>query len=60
MKQIRAASVSTVVMEATGVYWKPVYYALEGMFDELWLCSAGACKKRARAQNGSLGCPVVG
>lgn len=34
------ASVSTVVMEATGVYWKPVYYALEGLFDELWLCNA--------------------
>ncbi|WP_052565371.1 hypothetical protein [Ferrimicrobium acidiphilum] len=26
------AGVSTVVMEATGVYWKPVYYALEGLF----------------------------
>ena len=32
--------VRRVVMEATGVYWKPVYYALEGMFDELWLCNA--------------------
>jgi transposase len=31
---------STVVMEATGVYWKPVYYALEGLFEELWLCNA--------------------
>lgn len=26
-------------MEATGVYWKPVYYALEGRF-EVWLCNA--------------------
>lgn len=34
------ASVTTVAMEATGVYWKPVYYALEGLFDELWLCNA--------------------
>lgn len=34
------AGVVTVVMEATGVYWKPVYYALEGLFDELWLCNA--------------------
>jgi len=34
------AGVSTVVMEATGVYWKPVYYSLEGLFDELWLCNA--------------------
>jgi transposase len=34
------ATVTTVAMEATGVYWKPVYYALEGLFDELWLCNA--------------------
>jgi transposase len=34
------AGVSTVAMEATGVYWKPVYYALEGLFKELWLCNA--------------------
>jgi transposase len=34
------AQVITVAMEATGVYWKPVYYALEGLFDELWLCNA--------------------
>jgi transposase len=32
--------VSTVVMEATGVYWKPVYYGLEGLFPELWLVNA--------------------
>ncbi|MGH9045467.1 MAG: IS110 family transposase [Acidimicrobiales bacterium] len=34
------ASVTTVAMEATGVYWKPVFYSLEGLFDELWLCNA--------------------
>jgi transposase len=34
------AAVTTVAMEATGVYWKPVYYALEGLVDELWLCNA--------------------
>ncbi len=34
------AGASTVVMEATGVYWKPVYYALEGLFPQLWLCNA--------------------
>jgi transposase len=34
------ASVTTIAMEATGVYWKPVYYSLEGHFDELWLCNA--------------------
>lgn len=32
--------VTTVAMEATGVYWKPVYYALEGLVKELWLCNA--------------------
>jgi transposase len=34
------AGVTTVAMEATGVYWRPVYYALEGFFSELWLCNA--------------------
>lgn len=32
--------VTTVGMEATGDYWKPVYYGLEGLFDELWVCNA--------------------
>lgn len=32
--------VTTVAMEATGVYWKPVYYGLEGMFAELSVCNA--------------------
>lgn len=32
--------VTTAAMEATGVYWKPVYYGLEGLIDELWLCNA--------------------
>jgi transposase len=32
--------VQTVAMEATGVYWKPIYYGLEGLFEELWLCNA--------------------
>ena len=27
-------------MQATGVYRRSPYYALEGMFDELWLCNA--------------------
>jgi transposase len=36
--------VSTVAMEATGVYWRPVYYALEGLFGELWLCNAAHVK----------------
>ncbi len=32
-------AVTVVGMEATGVYWKPCYYALEGRFD-VWLCNA--------------------
>ena len=32
--------VTTVAMEATGVYWKPVFYVLEGQFEEVWLCNA--------------------
>jgi transposase len=36
--------VELVAMEATGVYWKPVYYALERGF-LLWLCNARHVKK---------------
>ncbi len=38
------AGVTTVAMEATGVYWKPVFYVLEGLFAEVWLCNAGHVK----------------
>jgi transposase len=46
--------VTLVAMEATGVYWKPVYYALEHTF-EVWLCNAHHVKnvrhrRRAPAQ----------
>lgn len=34
------AEVVRVAMEATGVYWKPVYYPMEGLFAEIWLCNA--------------------
>jgi transposase len=37
---LRDAGVETVGMEATGVYWKPVFYELEGLFEEVWLCNA--------------------
>lgn len=36
--------VELVAMEATGVYWKPVFYALEGGF-EVWLRNARHVKK---------------
>jgi transposase len=32
--------VTRVVMESTGVYWKSVYYGLEGLFSEVWLVNA--------------------
>ena len=32
--------VTTVAMEATGVYWKPVFYPLEGLFREVWVVNA--------------------
>jgi transposase len=37
--------VTTVVMEATGVYWKPVYYGLEERAGELWLVNAAHVKR---------------
>jgi transposase len=39
------AGVATVVMEATGVYWKPVYYGLEGLVGEIWLVNAAHVKR---------------
>jgi transposase len=36
--------VELVAMEATGVYWKPVLYALEGRFT-VWLCNARNVEK---------------
>ena len=36
--------VETVAMEATGIYWRAPYYALEGLFSELWLCNASHVK----------------
>ena len=36
--------VDLVAMEATGVYWKPVLYALEASFT-VWLCNARNVKK---------------
>jgi transposase len=34
------AEVTTVGMEATGIYWRPVFYVLEDRFPEVWLCNA--------------------
>ena len=43
-RSLAARNVQLVAMEATGVYWKPVFYALEGQF-ELWLCNTDHVKK---------------
>lgn len=40
---LKALGVTTVAMEATGVYWKPVWAVLEGDF-ELLLCNAAHVK----------------
>ncbi len=37
--------VSTAVMESTGAYWKPIYYGLEGVIEELWLVNASHVKR---------------
>jgi transposase len=42
--------VELVAMEATGVYWKPVYYALESQFT-VWLCNARNVTKVPRAED---------
>lgn len=42
---LAAEEVTQAVMEATGVYWKPVWYALEGSVDGLLLVNATHVKK---------------
>jgi transposase len=37
--------VSTAVLESAGVYWRSVYYALEGKVPELWLVNAMHVKR---------------
>jgi transposase len=40
--------VTRVAMEATGVYWKPVYYLLEDVIEQCWLLNAEHLKARRR------------
>ncbi|MGH9105556.1 MAG: IS110 family transposase [Acidimicrobiales bacterium] len=42
---LAAEGVSQAVMEATGVFWKPVWYAWEGAVSELVLVNARQVKK---------------
>ena len=46
-----------VAMEATGVYWKPVWHVLEAAF-ELVLANAAAHPQRPRAQDRRQRCHV--
>ena len=50
--------VELVAMEATGVYWKPVYYALESRFT-VWLCNARNVKKVPGSQDRYDRCRVA-
>ena len=42
--------VTRVGMEATGVYWKPVFYLLEDVIDECWLVNPQHIKQRRRGR----------
>ena len=55
---LKGLGVTHVAMEATGVYWKPVYYMLEDDF-ELWLVNAQHVKKCAGPQDRRAGRPMA-
>jgi transposase len=42
---LEASKVSHVAMESTGVYWRPIFYVLEGRFKEVLLVNAQHIKK---------------
>jgi transposase len=45
-----AEQVTRVAMEATGVYWKPVFYLLEDVIGECWLLNPQHVKQRRRGR----------
>jgi transposase len=55
---LQGLGVTHVAMEATGVYWKPVYYLLEDDF-ELLLVNAQHVKNVPRQKDRRAGCPVA-
>ncbi len=55
---LKGLGVTHVAMEATGVYWKPVYYLLEDDF-ELLLVQRLARQERTRPQDRRRGRPVA-
>jgi transposase len=62
---LQGLGVTHVAMEATGVYWKPVYYLLEDDF-ELWLVNAQHVKNvpgrrpTSRTPSGFASCSSTG
>jgi transposase len=54
---LQAAACTHVALESTGVFWKPVYNLLEGLFEVL-LVNAQHMRIRSRAQDGHRGCRV--
>lgn len=46
--------VTRVGMEATGVYWKPVFYLLEDAVDECWLLNPQHVKARRRGRKSDV------
>lgn len=55
---LRECGVQQVVMESTGVYWKPIYNLLEGDEFDLWLERAGL-SGGAGSQDGCSGLLLV-
>jgi transposase len=45
-----AEQVTRAAMEATGVYWKPVFYLLEDVIGECWLLNPQHVKQRRRGR----------
>lgn len=49
-----AEGVTRVGMEATGVYWKPVFYLLEDVIGECWLLNPQHVKQRRRGRKSDV------
>ena len=49
-------AVTLVGMEATGVYWKPLYYMLEDDFELCGFLTPGISRERAGQKDGREGC----
>jgi len=49
-----AEGVTRAAMEATGVYWKPVFYLLEDVIGECWLLNPQHVKQRRRGRKSDV------